>query len=82
MQILGAELEKKFQAHDGADLIIVDMAAKDVAFSRTIKASDEFPDAKIVFFKNDDTWVIPRGIKGKVDLIIEDGFNNVIIDVQ
>jgi spore coat polysaccharide biosynthesis predicted glycosyltransferase SpsG len=86
MQTLGAELAKKFQAHvdivttsqpsDGVDLIIVDVATEEEAHTRTAKARLEFLDAKIVFFKNDSNWVKPR----MVDLVIEDGFNNVIID--
>jgi spore coat polysaccharide biosynthesis predicted glycosyltransferase SpsG len=86
MQILGAELAKKFQAyvdivttpqpHDDADLVIIDVATEEEAFTRTAKARLEFLDAKFVFFKNDSSWVKPR----VVDLVIEDGFNNVIID--
>jgi spore coat polysaccharide biosynthesis predicted glycosyltransferase SpsG len=86
MQTLGAELAKKFQAHvdivttsqpsDGVDLIIVDVATEEEAHTRIGKARLDLLDPIIVFFKNDSSWVEPK----MVDLIIEDGFNNTIID--
>ncbi len=93
MHILEAELTKKFQAHvsivttphpyDGEDLFIIDMATEQDALIRAAKIvgnryAGNLPNAKIVFFKNDDTWTIPR--PEALDLIIEDGFDNAIID--